>query len=130
MKSKKSVEQITQRLNPGEDLRRSIERLIRTHDIAAGCIASIVGSVEKLTLRMADGRTTKVWNKQFELVSGMGTVSKNGCHIHISAADKNGVVKGGHLKEGCIINTTAEVVLLRFSDTQFKRMPDKRTGYD
>ena len=37
---------------------------------------------------------------------------------------------GGHLKEGCTIKTTAEVVILIFDDTEYERKPDTTTGYD
>ena len=36
----------------------------------------------------------------------------------------------GHLKDGCIVNTTAEIVLNIFDNIKFKREYDENTGYD
>jgi predicted DNA-binding protein with PD1-like motif len=124
------IDQITIRLKPGQDLKQEIENLVKQKDIKAGVIVSVVGSLTKAVLRIADGVNTKQWDKPFEIVSGTGTVSVNGCHIHISIADQEGIVLGGHLKQGCIINTTAEIVILFFTDSEFKRISDESTGYN
>ena len=63
-------------------------------------------------------------------MSGTGTLSQDGCHIHISISDSKGVVIGGHLTKGCIVRTTAEIVLLTFDDVVYKRKFDKNTGFD
>ena len=60
----------------------------------------------------------------------MGTLSPKGVHIHISVSDENGNTIGGHLKNGCIVNTTAEVCLLVFDNIKFDREFDETTGYD
>lgn len=111
-------------------MKQEIENLVERKNIKAGVIASVVGSLTKAVLRIADGVNTKQWNKSFEIVSGTGTVSVNGCHIHISIADQEGIVLGGHLKQGCIIKTIAEIVILVFTNSEFKRIPDELTGYD
>ncbi|MFA6896734.1 MAG: PPC domain-containing DNA-binding protein [Patescibacteria group bacterium] len=124
------IDQITVRLKPGQDLKQEIEDVVKQKDIKAGIIASIVGSLTKAVLRIADGVNVKQWDGLFEIVSGTGTVSVNGCHIHISIADREGAVFGGHLKQGCVINTTVELVILFFKNTEFKRLPDETTGYN
>lgn len=111
-------------------MKQEIENIVKQKDIKAGVIASAVGSLTRAVLRIADGVNTKRWDKPFEIVSATGTISVNGCHIHISIADQEGIVLGGHLKQGCIINTTAEIVILVFTDSEFKRIPDESTGYD
>ena len=121
---------ITKRLSPGQDLREEIEKLVADNKIEAGALLSIVGSLSKVTLRIAGGKTVKSWEGLYEIVSGTGTISLRGCHIHISAADVDGKTIGGHLKKGCVIKTTAEIVLLSFPDTKYNRLPDKKTGYD
>ena len=124
------MKQITKRLKPGEDLRVEIEKLVKDNNARAGVVLSLVGSLSKASLRLADGKKVKSWDKPFEIVSGTGTVSVNGCHIHIAISDEDGNVFGGHLKEGCVVNTTAEIVLLVFPDTEYKRVFDEETGYD
>ena len=60
----------------------------------------------------------------------MGTVSENGCHLHASFAREDLSVFGGHLRPGCLVNTTAEIVLAVLDDFRFARKPDEHTGYD
>jgi predicted DNA-binding protein with PD1-like motif len=59
----------------------------------------------------------------------VGTLAVEGCHLHISLSDKNGAVIGGHLKEGCQIFTTAEIVLGEIEDYVFSREQDDATGF-
>src|SRR6476619_4179684 len=124
------MKQITIRLQPNEDLKAGIVRVVNENGIKAGVLVSVVGSLEKTTLRIADGKSVKVWDKPVEIVSGTGTVSINGCHLHLSVADMEGNTVGGHLKEGFIIKTTAEIVILIFDYTEYERKPDATTGYD
>ena len=65
----------------------------------------------------------------FEIVSITGTLSEDGVHIHISVSDELGNTIGGHLKDGCIVNTTAEIVLNIFDNINFRREYDEKTGY-
>ncbi|MFA5047763.1 MAG: PPC domain-containing DNA-binding protein [Patescibacteria group bacterium] len=124
-----NISQYAVRLLPGQDLKVEIEKTVIENKIAAGCVLSIVGSLSKATLRLADGKAIKFWEESFEIVSGTGTLSADGCHIHVAVADCEGKVIGGHLKEGCIINTTAEVVLLIFNDVKYSREDDSQTGF-
>ena len=64
-----------------------------------------------------------------EIVSGTGTISKDGCHIHVSVSDREGSVFGGHLKDGCPVALTAEIVIGIFDDVSYKRVPDGDTGF-
>ena len=59
-----------------------------------------------------------------------GTVSANGVHLHISVSDVEGRVYGGHLKEGCIVRTTCELVVGALEDVVFDRVADEATGFD
>lgn len=125
------MKQISFRLKPGLLLKEEIEK--RTHDIKAGALISIVGGLENAVLRMAgstpENQIIKEWNGPFEIVAGTGTVSKEGCHIHVSLSDKKGHVIGGHLKDGCIVRYTAEIVIAVFNDVSYKRVHDTDTGF-
>ena len=83
-----------------------------------------------MAIRLADGETVIEREEPFEIVSVMGTLSKDGVHLHISVSDSEGNTIGGHLKNGCIINTTAEVVMLEIDNVKFSREFDESTGYD
>ncbi len=119
-----------QRLLPHQDLKVSIEKYVGQHHIAAGVILSAVGSLVRATLRLADGKTIKSYDQMFEIVSMTGTVSVNGCHLHLSLSDENGQLVGGHLKEGCIIKTTAEIIIGEIEKMGFYREFDDKTGYN
>lgn len=106
---------VTFRLKPGQLLKEEIERRAVALDIKAGVLLSAVGALKHVNVRMAgatSGReTVKSLAGSFEIVSGTGTISGEGCHIHISVSDTEGKVFGGHLKNGCVVGATAEVVL-------------------
>merc|ERR1712083_121902 len=74
-------------------------------------------------------------NEKFEVCSLIGTLEYNettdkaSCHLHISLADGDGNMIGGHVMPGCKINVTLEVVLLELENWRFRREFDPRTGY-
>lgn len=117
------------RLVKGSDLKKEIENYVINNKIS-GVILCAVGCLSKLTIRLADGKSILEKEGMFEIVSITGTLSKDGVHIHISVADKSGNTIGGHLKDGCIVNTTAEIILEIFENITFKREYDKNTGYN
>lgn len=123
------IQQIAKRLWAGLDLRKEIEKIVKENRVDAGSILSVVENLKKARLRMVGGKNIKTWNKSFEIVSGTGTLSPDGCHIHIAIADSQGKIVGGHLKEGCVVKTTVEIVLLKFSGIRFRRVLDNETGY-
>ena len=117
------------RLTKGMDLKEEIEKYSINNKISGAIICS-VGCLSKLTIRLADGESILEKDGMFEIVSVTGTLSPDGVHIHISVSDEFGNTIGGHLKNGCIVNTTAEVCLLVFEDIKFNREFDETTGYD
>lgn len=122
------------RLKPGADLKESIEEFVHDKSIDAGFIISCVGGLKQATVRMAeaqpDHQDIRTFTDDYEIVSLVGTVSKQGCHLHMSFSDKDGEVKGGHLKEGTIIDPTAEIVVGVDETVTFTREPDEQTGFN
>ena len=116
------------RLTQDSDLKKEIEEYAIKNKIS-GVILCSVGCLSKLTIRLAD-KSILEKDGRFEIVSITGTLSEDGVHIHISVSDEYGNTIGGHLKDGCIVNTTAEVVIKVFDDIKFNREYDKNTGYD
>jgi len=127
------IKQITFRLKPGQLLKEEIEQTAIKYKIKAGALLSIVGGLENAVLRMGgsepENQIIKEWSGPFEIVSGTGTISDDGCHIHISISDQAGQVFGGHLKDDCMVKYTAEIVLAIFDDVTYKRVLDKETGF-
>ena len=120
---------IVTRLTTGQDLKLEIQKLVTSHNISAGSIASCVGSISQLNIRLANANNTKRIMAPLEIVSLMATLTPNHQHVHISVADKNGNVIGGHLLEGTIIATTAELIALSYHTLTFSRKHDDLTGY-
>ncbi len=122
---------LTFRLHPGDFLKEEIEK--RTKDVSAGVLLSVVGALENAQLRMAgatpNNQVVKNVPGPLEIVSGTGTISSDGCHIHIAVADREGKVFGGHLKNGCRVGVTVEVVIGIFDDVVYKRVLDAKTGF-
>ena len=128
------MNQITKRLTQGQDLKTEIEKMLAEYDVEAGVILSVVGSLKPAVLRMPVVEFGKpiirTWDEEFEIVSATGVVSKYGHHIHLSVSNIEGKVYGGHLKPGCLVRTTCELVILKFDDARFKRIKDPQTGYE
>ena len=120
----------TFRLSPGQDLYNSIEMFVQERKIDAGCVLSGVGSLTQVTLRFANQEIHNQDTGHFEIVSITGTVSIHGLHLHLSVSDKEGRTSGGHLVPGCLIYTTAEIVLLEFDDVVYKREFAEDSGYN
>jgi predicted DNA-binding protein with PD1-like motif len=117
------------RLLPGDDLRAQLTGYVQSHGLRAAAIVSAVGSLQEASLRMADeSRPTKLVGK-YEIVSLSGTFSPDGPHLHIAISDHEGRTIGGHVLDGCIVYTTAEVVIAELTDLRFSRETDARTGY-
>lgn len=117
------------RLTPGEDLLSSLENYLRDQKIEAGCILSVVGSLQHATIRLANRGVPSSFIGKFEIVSLSGTVGIYGSHLHISFSDKTGKTLGGHLLEGCKIYTTAELVIGHMPDLTFVREDCPLSGY-
>lgn len=118
------------RLRRGSDLLKALQEYARTRRIAAGTVVSGVGCVTRARVRDASGVTVRELNEPLEMVSLMGTLSAARTHLHIALAREDLTVLGGHLMEGCIVNTTAEVVLLELDGVRFGAEWDGETGYD
>ncbi|MGF0007900.1 PPC domain-containing DNA-binding protein [Eubacteriales bacterium SGI.150] len=118
------------RLRRGSDLLKALQEYARTRRIAAGTVVSGVGCVTRARVRDASGVTVRELNEPLEIVSLMGTLSAARTHLHIALAREDLTVLGGHLMEGCIVNTTAEVVLLELDGVRFGAERDGETGYD
>ncbi len=121
------------RLTPGSDLKAELERLTAEHALAAGCILTCIGSLSRARLRMPGGfgeaEVFRTFEEPMEIVSLAGTLSPDGLHVHISLSRRDGACLGGHLVLGCLVNTTAELVIADLPHLEFHRSLDPATGY-
>lgn len=117
------------RLCPDQDLKAEIFRIARENNLKAAVLVSGVGSLKKLTLRLANGQQISTFEGPHEIVSITGTVSAEAMHVHLSAADSSGRTVGGHLVDGNPIYTTCELVLIEQTRIEYHREKDPTYGY-
>ena len=117
------------RLRRGTDLMEAIKTLCREKHIAAGVVLSAVGCISRGRVRDASGRRIQEIDDPCEIVSLNGTVSEKRCHLHIALSKEDLSTIGGHLCEGCIINTTCELVIAEIPGTAIDVEFDDETGY-
>jgi hypothetical protein len=122
------------RLTPGTDLREALAQLTQAHRLRAGCILTCVGSLSRARVRapgaVGEEEVFLSFEEPMEIVSMTGTLCPDGLHLHVSLSRRDGQCIGGHLAPGCIVNTTAELVVGELAELEFRRPPDPETGYD
>ena len=130
----------TIRLMPGDDLKAELLKFTKEQCITSGSVVTAVGSIESVKIRLASassGSDPEYIERigKYEIVSLVGTMEYNEKedtaygHFHISIADVNGGVIGGHLMDGCKVFTTVEVVIMQVPNVQNKRVLDAKSGY-
>lgn len=63
-----------------------------------------------------------------EILTLAGSLSPDGAHLHMSVADAQGRVVGGHVTPGCIVRTTVEVLIALLPEQRFSREHDVESG--
>jgi uncharacterized protein len=119
---------IVKRLLPNQDIKENLIFFLEENQLSAAAIISAVGSVKEYVIRVSDGSSVISGNENREIVSLSGILTKDGIHVHLSLSGLDGRVIGGHLMEGCLVNTTLEVVLMSLED-DLTREFDSDTGY-
>ena len=122
------------RLTPGQDLRAALEVAVLAQNCRAAFVLSGIGSLSTARIRLAGAAQPTRLTESMEILTLSGTVAAGGdktsSHMHMAISTANGQVLGGHVAPGCIVLTTAEVLLALLPDWQFTREPDSLTGYD
>ncbi len=100
----------------------------------AAFVLSGIGSLSTAGLRLAGAVQPERLTGEMEILTLAGTVAfdgaKSSSHLHMTLSTATGQVLGGHVAPGCIVRTTAEVLLALLPEWQFAREPDAATGYD
>lgn len=118
------------RLLPEEDLYQEILKYLNDNNIKAACILSCVGSLKEINIRTATGKNYISKKQCFEILSLVGCISIDRCHLHISLGDENGQMLGGHLmRENNLVYTTAEVVIGELLDLAFSEEHCQKSGW-
>ena len=123
------MKMICRRLRRGDDLLLALQRIAREEQLELAVVLSGVGCVSRGRVRDASGVTVREIDEPCEIVSLTGTVSHKRCHVHIALSKEDLSTVGGHLLEGCIINTTCELVVAELPATAIETEFDEETGY-
>jgi predicted DNA-binding protein with PD1-like motif len=123
------VEATPLRLHPGDDLRGALDAALAARSCAAGFVLSGIGSLGAARLRYAGIETPATLLGDLEILTLAGTLSPTGSHLHMSVSDSEGRVRGGHVAPGCIVRTTAELLVAWLPAWRFTRELDPATGF-
>jgi predicted DNA-binding protein with PD1-like motif len=117
------------RLNPGDDVRGAVVAALLASGHEAGFVLQGIGSLSVAQLRYAGVTQPTELRGDLEILTLAGSISADGAHLHMSVSDAQGRVLGGHVGPGCVVRTTAELLLALLPGQRFTRELDPQTGY-
>ncbi|NHI83775.1 MAG: DNA-binding protein [Candidatus Thorarchaeota archaeon] len=126
---------IVARMEPGEDILDTIEKVVETKGIRSGTI-NLIGATSRVQLGYFDRRANEyksfLLNEDLEVVSCMGNISRleDGSpviHAHMIVSSETGNCYGGHLMKGCEVSVTIEMIIQEM-DIDMTRATDSHTG--
>ena len=117
------------RLRPQQDLRSALDELVREHGLAAAFVLQGIGSLSVAHIRFAGRSDATELRGDLEILTLAGSLSPDGAHLHMSVSDAEGRVSGGHVAPGCIVRTTAEVLVALLPEHRFSRETDPESGW-
>lgn len=130
-------ELIVARLDIGEDILLSIKQVATEHDVTAGMF-SLIGAVDRAKIGFYDPNKrryiTETWTPGYQKSPALEILSCQGnigqlkgepiVHGHITMSGMLGEKIGGHLLEGCRINPTGELTLMKASGILTRHMDE------
>ena len=123
------------RLKRGADLLSSIRAEAERAGVRAGFLMCIGGlSRARLGFYTGSGRYKALEIEgPLELVACVGNIALGPggeliIHAHACVADGEGRAYGGHLLDGCLVDSTGELVIVELSGAEFRREVDEETG--
>ena len=112
------------RLRPGQDLRAALEAVLSEQGVGAAFVLQGIGSLSVAQLRFAGALDPTELRGDLEILTLAGSLALDGAHLHMALSDARGRVVGGHVAPGCIVRTTAEILLALLPAHQFGRELD------
>ena len=116
------------RLHPNQDLRGALEALLAQENVGAAFVLQGIGSLSAASIRFAGMNEATDLRGDMEILTLSGSLSADGAHLHITVTDAQGRVTGGHVAPGCIVRTTAEILVALLPDHHFSREQDAASG--
>lgn len=124
-------DRIVVRLDPGDQVLESLERLREEADVESGFVMGI-GAVDRVTLGHYDvdeqDYAEEEFTGQFEVTSFLGNIGPDKIHAHIELGKRDFDSFGGHCS-GARVSGTFEVAVFT-GETTLTHRPDERTGLD
>jgi len=133
-------EMILVRFDPGERLLEGLRELIRAEGIRTGLVVSGIGTLSDCRLHQSvAGYPPNLMTRHqeylelkgsYEIASIQGIIADGDPHLHITLSEGSHTV-AGHLEEGCVVMTLAEVAILRGEGAPIRRVirgPEKIKG--
>jgi len=119
------------RLKKGQDLKLEIERYVKEHQFQAAVIVSCIGYLSDAILHNVYQRKelTRLRRKKLDILSLTGTLSVHGNHMMLTLIDDQMQLYEGHMREGCVVSSTVEIVILELESYTFYRELDLETGF-
>ena len=98
------------KLDPGSDLRLSLEELGRQHGIN-GFVLGVVGNLTRAAFQCPGQAEPTVLEGDLEVITLNGTISPSGVHLHLSLSDGACQVWGGHLEPGTVVQKGVDLLI-------------------
>jgi predicted DNA-binding protein with PD1-like motif len=117
------------RIPAGADLREVLAALPARYSVDAAFVLQGIGSLSVACIRFAGAPDMTELRGDLEILTLGGSLSPDGPHLHMSVSDAAGRVIGGHMGPGCVVRTTAEVLVALLPGHRFSREHDPATGY-
>ena len=118
------------RLDRGDLLLETIQRVIRENHISDGAVLTAVGSLGDCTFHRIKSTGEKpedeflTVKEPLEILNINGVIADGEPHLHLTMSGARGAF-GGHLEKGCRVLYRAEVTVARFSGTPLARKANK-----
>lgn len=121
------------RLEKGEDIVKSLTKLVKDEDIKLGKVTGI-GAVDDIEIGLFHTKEKRYYSKKIqgdmEIVSLAGNIStmkdEKYLHLHIAVGDENLKVHGGHLN-AARVSATVEIIIDEI-DGEIDRKFDEEIG--
>ena len=107
----------------------ALEAVLAEHGVSAAFVLQGIGSLSLAQLRFAGAKQATELRCDLEILTLAGSLSVDGAHLHMTVADAQGRVLGGHVAAGCIVRTTVELLLALLPEHRFSREADPASGF-
>jgi hypothetical protein len=124
-------EMILVRFDPGELLLEGLRELIRAEGIRTGLVVSGIGTLSDCRLHQSvAGYPPNLMTRHqeylelrgsYEIASIQGIIADGDPHLHITLSEGSHTV-AGHLEDGCVVMTLAELAILRGEGAPVRRV--------